>query len=146
VSVEPDAATVLEAGRAIRPFLGELALGPAEAATLDRDLAEALADAVAAPDERAATTVFELLIAHQVAAEWLLDFAELGGLPPALDSGHPVRGGASALGQGGGSVVPARRFRCPAGNDYVWYRRTVAQPIGTCPTHQVRLVPDVPAP
>ena len=127
---------VLEGGRAIRPYLDELALEAGDAASLDRGLAEALA----AADERdAATAILELLTGHPAAAEWLLDFEELG-VPPALDAGHPVRGASGLSGDGG--IVRAMRFRCPVNNDYVWHRRTVGQPVRSCPTHQVRLVPD----
>jgi hypothetical protein len=130
---------VLEAGRTIRPFLDELAIEPEEIAALDHDLAEALME----PDAgSAATSVFKLLTARRPTAEWLLDFAELG-LPPELDAGYPVRGGGSAL-AGDGEVVRARRFHCPVGDDFSWYRRSMAQAIPSCRTHGIRLVPDPP--
>ena len=134
--MSPDESTVIEAGRAIRPFIGELIADPAEAAALDRDLASALtlADASAAAAE-----VLTLLTGSQPAAEWLIDFEKLG-YPPAFRPALGVRGG--FLLNGDGELLRARRFRCPVGNDYTWYRRTAAQPIAFCPNDKVRLVPD----
>ena len=129
----------LEAGRAIRLYLGELDIEPGEAAALDRALSEALTEHDAADS---AALVFGLLTAHRPAAEWLLDFAELS-LPPELDAGYPVRGGGSALASDG-EPVRALRFHCPVGDDFSWYRRSVAQTIPSCRTHKIRLVPDVP--
>jgi uncharacterized radical SAM superfamily Fe-S cluster-containing enzyme len=51
-----------------------------------------------------------------------------------------LRSGAAPPGRG--EVTRARRFACPS-DDYVWYRRTAGSPIPICPTHDVRLVPDV---
>lgn len=130
-----DDSTVLEAGRAIRPFVSELIAGPGEAAALDRDLAAALA---LADRPAAAAEVLRLLTASQSAAEWLMDFEELG-LPPALGPPSEVRG---VTLDGDGPILRSIRFRCPEANDYTWYRRNVAQPIIFCPTHHVRLVPD----
>lgn len=133
-----DDAVVLEAGRAIRPFLGELIAEPEQAAALDRDLAAALV--LAAGDPSAVTAILGLLTACQPAAEWLIDFAE-SGLPPALASEPAVRGGVFLMLPGAGEVPRARRFVCPLNNDYTWYRRTAAQPIAFCPTDKIRLVP-----
>jgi hypothetical protein len=130
---------VLEAGRTIRLFLGELAIEPEEIAALDHALAEALTEHDA---EGSAALVFELLTARTSTAEWLLDFAELG-LPPDLDAGYPVRGGGSALGSNG-EPVQAMRFHCPVGDDFSWYRRSAAQRIPSCRTHGIRLVPGPP--
>jgi hypothetical protein len=127
--------TVLEAGRAIRPFISELIAGPGEAAALDRDLAAALARG---DKSAAAAEVLQLLTASQPTAEWLMDFEELG-LPPALKSAPQVRG---VTLPGDGPILRSIRFRCPDGNDFTWYRRNAAKPIEFCPTHHVRLVPD----
>ncbi|MDQ6615625.1 MAG: hypothetical protein M3083_13015 [Actinomycetota bacterium] len=136
-----DSEFLLEAGRTIRPYLDDLALDVDERATLDHRLATALVE----PDRRSAgARVLELLTACPPAAEWLVDFTRLG-VPPELDDGPAVRGGGSAWG-GDGEVVRAGRFCCPVAGDYVWYRRTVAQPIRSCPTHQLRLVPDLAPP
>ena len=134
--MSPDESTVIEAGRAIRPFISELIADPAEAAALDRDLASAVTLANASA---AAAKVFKLLTANQPAAEWLIDFDTLG-YPPAFRPAPDVRGG--FLLDGDGELVRARRFRCPVKNDYTWYRRTASQPIAFCPNDKVRLVPD----
>jgi hypothetical protein len=131
----PDDMTLLEAGRAIRPFITELISATDDAAALDRDLAAALA---LADEPVAAAEVFRLLMASQPAAEWLLDFEDVG-LPPALWPAGVVRGVEL---QGDGAILRSARYRCPAGNDYTWYRRSVAKPIEKCPTHHVLLVPD----
>lgn len=128
-----DDSTLLEAGRAIRPFVSELAADPA---ALDRDLASALALADASA---AAAEVLRLLTAGQATADWLIDFEKLG-YPPAFRPPPDARGG--FLLPGDGELVRARRFRCPERNDYTWYRRSAAVPIAFCPTDRVRLVPD----
>lgn len=133
--MSPDESMVMEAGRAIRPFIGKLIADPAEAAALDRGLVSALTQA----DTAAAAEVFTLLTASQPTAEWLIDFEKLG-YPPAFRPAPGVRGG--FLLDGDAELVRAWRFRCPANNDYTWYRRTVSQPIAFCPNDKVRLVPD----
>jgi len=140
VNVSLEESTLLEAGRAIRPFIGDLVAEPAAAAALDLDLASALALADLAA---AATEVLKLLTASQATAEWLIDFDKLG-CPPAFGPPPGVRG--VFLLDGDGELVRARRFRCPASNDFTWYRRSAAQPIPFCPTDNVRLVPDLDDP
>jgi hypothetical protein len=134
--VSLDDSTLMEAGRAIRPFISELVAEPAAAAALDRGLASALARA---DTPAAATEVLTLLIASQATADWLIDFENLG-YPPAFRPPSGVRG--VFLLDGDGELVRARRFRCPKRNDFTWYRRSAAQPIPLCPTDEVRLVPD----
>jgi hypothetical protein len=135
VNVDPDESAVLEAGRAIRPFIGEVIAEPGQTAALDQALAAALA---LDDGQTAAAEVLKLLTASRPAAEWLVDFLELG-VPPALAPAPETRGPTLP---GTGDILPSRRFRCPA-NDYTWYRRTAGQPIPFCPTHNRRLVPDV---
>jgi len=137
--MELDEKMLLEAGRAIRPYLADLDLTGDDAAALDSGLAAVLSEIAAG----SAGAVFTLLTKYDASAEWLLDFQD-SGLPPALKNSGPYRGGLDALG-GDGELVPARRFRCPEKNDYVWYRRSAAHPVRVCPNHQVRLVPDLPA-
>jgi hypothetical protein len=130
VSGTLDSSALLEAGRSIRPFLDELGLSE-----LDAGLAAALVE----PDpDAAAEQVLALLMAHRPAAEWLVGFSAYG-VPPQLAE-TPVRGYAALPGHG--DVVRAPRFCCPVAGDYVWYRRSAGQPIRSCPTHSVRLVPD----
>lgn len=117
----------LEAGRAVRPYLSDMGLEE----TLDGELATALAVA----DAR---RILELLLAHPASADWLVAFSQTG-LPPGVVN-EPTRT-YSAL-PGRGEVVKARRFSCPVGGDYVWFRRVDGQPIRSCPTHGVRLVPE----
>lgn len=126
---EPEAEAVLEAARAIRAYLRELVADPDAA---DRELAAALAeaDAVRARAE---------LRSRPKTRRWTADFLRLG--VPADLVPSTVRSGAAPPGHG--EVVRAPRFRCPQGNDYVWYRRTASSPIPLCPTHDVRLAPDV---
>jgi hypothetical protein len=125
--LEPEAESLLEAARSIRPYLRELADDPD---AVDRELAAALAES----DARRARAE---LRRQRATRRWTTDFlrhgfpAEL--VPPAVRSG--------AAPPGHGEVVRAPRFRCPSG-DYVWYRRTAASAIPVCPTHDARLVPD----
>jgi hypothetical protein len=126
---EPDTEAVLEVARAIRPYLRELVADPDAA---DRELAAALADtdAVRARAE---------LHSRPKTRRWTADFLQHGAPPDLVPP--TVRSGAAPPGHG--EVVRAPRFRCPEGNDYVWYRRTASSPIPLCPTHNVRLAPDV---
>jgi hypothetical protein len=120
---------ILEVARSIRPYLSELADDPE---AVDRELAAALANSDAG---RARTE----LRRHRATRRWTADFLRHGVpsdlVPPAVRSG--------AAPPGRGEVVRAPRFRCPSNDYVVWYRRTAGSPIPVCPTHNVRLVPDV---
>jgi hypothetical protein len=124
-----DDAALLEAGRAVRPYLAEMGLEEA----LDGELAAALA---AADPGR----ILSLLTAQPATADWLVGFSRTG-LPPAV---VPEATRSYSPLAGHGEVARARRFTCPVAGDFVWYRRVEGQPIRSCPTHQVRLVPDAP--
>jgi len=120
-----DVERILDAGRAIRPFLGDLV--PERWRELDAALAAALAEA---PDfER----VLALLTAERATAAWTVAFVAEGA-PPSADA---VRGYEPLLGVG--SPIRAPRFRCRYG-DYLWYRRSAGLPIPQCPTHGIPLV------
>jgi hypothetical protein len=137
MTMTQDTDRILEAGRAIRPYLSELIGTSAEAQRKVRSLDTALADALLMDDQQAGTARVEtLLTEHQATASWLLDFA-MHGRPPDLatrsDTYLPLAGY--------GTVIGAPRFRCPH-NDYVWFRRSAVRRIPICPTHGVQLVPD----
>jgi hypothetical protein len=118
---------MLDAGRAIRPFLRDLA--PERWLEIDAALAAALADT---PD---AERVFELLTADRATAAWTVTFIA-DGAPPSADA---VRGYEPLRGLG--SPIRAPRFRCQHG-DYLWYRRSAALAVPQCPTHRIPLVAD----
>jgi hypothetical protein len=135
---------VLEAGRAVRPFLAEL-VPPEVVAEVDADLAQLFARGSAA-DELAAA-VRELLEAQEGTSAFLeqvLDDAPRF-RPPQIVSELADRGGEMALpgyselpGQTG--PVRATKFRCPHG-DYVWYRAEIGESPDRCPTHHCALDP-----
>src|SRR5690348_13934099 len=108
--------TILEAAKAIRPYLPQL-LG-AEAGAFDRHLAGLLAR------NRDGEDVEGLLAAHlrkqRATHNWTAAFLEHG-RPPELVAVTTERGGFSDL-PGHGEPSRAGKFACPSG-DYVWYRR-----------------------
>jgi hypothetical protein len=116
--------TILEAARAIRPYLARLEVP--DAARTDAMLAAALAED--------ADHVLVVLRAHDATWQWFLDFAKTG-LPPDVAI---LRERAYDPMPGHGDPVSAPRFECPR-KDYVWYRRAVGQEPPLCPTHLVPL-------
>ncbi|KLL11107.1 MULTISPECIES: hypothetical protein [Protofrankia] len=136
---------VLEAARAIRPYLDEL-VGPA-APDLDRSLANQLtavtATAITPTDHAAAARQLRALLDGNETTAWFLRTV-LEDAPRYRPPYHQPRylyrqtGGALVL-PGDPGPVEAGRYVCPRG-DYTWYRPEVGVAIPDCPTHQVRLV------
>jgi hypothetical protein len=126
-----DQDTVLEAARAIRPFLAGL-LGSDAAAEVDREFADGLA--AAAAGEQVCEEMLARLRAAPATRRWWLDFTATG-LPPEVATQHaPTR---STGVPGRGEILPPPRYACPRG-DYVWYRGGLSR-VPICPTHGVRL-------
>jgi hypothetical protein len=128
---------VIEAARAIRPYLDDL-VGPHAAAALDRRLADTLLDP-ADPAERA-RRLRDLLTTQPATRRFLTEVLTDPPLfrPPYQQPRYQSRNPASGSPLGDPSPTAADRYTCPQG-DYVWYRPDVATPIPGCPTHQVRL-------
>jgi hypothetical protein len=131
---------ILEAARAIRPYLADL-LGPEgqdTAEAIDRDLAAGLVRAREGED--AEEDVAAVLADHPVTRNWAARFLELG-YPPSLAPLSERAIGTGYAPPPGSGVVSAARFSCPEG-DYVWFQRTVGTTPPACPTHSVALVPE----
>ncbi|WP_131786765.1 hypothetical protein [Protofrankia symbiont of Coriaria ruscifolia] len=140
---------VLEAARAIRPYLPRLLGDPGAVEKLDQALAETLTGTTAAGTTtgQTATAVRALLDAHANTA-WFLTavLADAPAYRPPYQQPrylHRQTGGASYRGMtapaGDPGPVAADRYACPHG-DYVWYRPDIGTPIAACPTHHVPLV------
>ncbi|MGW3291088.1 hypothetical protein ACWDR3_41290 [Streptomyces sp. NPDC001002] len=131
--MEPAGEQILEAGRAIRPYLAELfPERPGTRQELDVRLATALA-LTARDKEAAASQVHALLRAHPETAHWTVKFTERGVPEEAVRRGHGP--------SGPGELVAAPRYACPVDDDYVWYRRSASILPPRCPTHDVRVRP-----
>ncbi|WP_239313787.1 hypothetical protein [Frankia sp. Cj3] len=139
--METDSTGVIEAARAIRPYLPRL-LAPAAAHALDQRLA---AELTSPADPVATARQLRVLLDGQEDTAWFLA-AVLRDAPdyrppyhqPQYLSRQPPGGRAIPPGDPG-PVGGAARFACPQG-DYVWYRPDVATPVPACPTHQTPLV------
>lgn len=126
---------VLEAARAIRPYLGDLT-GPTAALDIDRQLAAELAGR----HDKAATAVRirTVLEEHEDTAWFLRRVLDDKPLyrPPYLQqfTMREISGPAGDCG-----VIEADRYACPHG-DYAWYRPDVGTPVPRCPDHHVALI------
>ncbi len=119
--------SIREAARAIRPHLEKL-IGPEPAAEMDSELARLLG----APSQTGR------LLAHLESTtptrQWWLDFLRCGGVPPEdAELAETVRVELPGLG-----LPSLPRYACPRG-DYVWYRRSPAIDVRSCPTHHLPL-------
>jgi len=125
---------VLEAARAIRPYLGDL-VGPAVAGMLDRRIA----DQFTSPANRTdMASRLRTLLEEQEDTAWFLSRV-LGDKPlyrPPYHQPTHQRGIISPAGDPG--LVEADRYACPRG-DYVWYRPDIGTPVPDCPTHRISL-------
>jgi hypothetical protein len=128
---------VLEAARAIRPYLATL-VGPA-ADQLDRRIAELLNTN---GDVQVAAAV-SLLESNETTGDFLAEvLADAPDYrPPELQPGYVRRGGGEyrALAGDAAPVLHAGKYTCPQG-DYVWYQPAVGTPIPDCPTHGPGLI------
>ena len=126
---------VLEAARAIRPYLKNLIEDPAMAAILDRRIAEQLTD----PADRTATPGrLRALLEGQEDTAWFLNrvLADKPHYRPPYRQPAYQRDIANPPGKL--TRVKADRYACPRG-DYVWYRPEVGTPIPDCPDHHIPL-------
>ncbi|WP_261563335.1 hypothetical protein [Frankia tisae] len=124
---------VFEAGRAIRPYLGNLLNDTAAAAELDRHLVELLTGTA----ERSvrARRLRDLLDRHADTAWFLAQVLTDAPYyrPPDQQPGYRTRTGTTPGPLGDPGIVAAEGYRCPHG-DYVWYRPDISIPVPACPT------------
>src|SRR3954463_10135018 len=117
---------ILEAARAIRPYLAELL--PADTATeLDGTLAALL-------EHRAAGELRDVLARFPRTREWTSEFLAYG-LPPEV---AVLRESGTTSPPGHGDPVGVPKYVCPSG-DFTFYRHAVGQPVPACPTHHCDL-------
>lgn len=125
---------ILEAGRAIRPYLDNLLDDMAAAVGLDRQLAELLTSTA---DRSGRARQLRDLLDQHVDTAWFLAQVLADAphyRPPDQQPDYLARAGRAGAGPlGDPSIVAADRYRCPHG-DYVWYRPDLATPIPACPT------------
>ena len=129
---------VIEAARAIRPYLGRLVDSPA-AAELDRHLADALNDG---SDRPATACRLRILLDGQEDTAWFLAevLADVPRCrPPYHQSRYRQRQTGIPAPAGDPGPVDAARYTCPQG-DWVWYRPDVGTPVPACGTHHIRLI------
>ena len=124
---------VLEAARAVRPYLPDL-VGP-EAERLDDRVAELLSDFNGREEVIAALRL--VLDSHEGTSsflDWVLADAPHY-RPPSVqpdylrdsESFSPLAGAVTP-------ILHSGKYRCPKG-DYVWYRPAVGAAVPACPTH-----------
>jgi hypothetical protein len=107
---------ILECARTIRPYLPDL-LRSADAASLDRALAELLAKAQMGQKVEAQIT--DVLSSRQPTRKWMRQYlAGTISYPPGTINPPP----------------PLKKCVCPHG-DFVWYQGSVGQTPPPCPTH-----------
>lgn len=135
--MDPDDEGVLEAARAIRPYLDRLVEFPDAAAELDRQLAGELGQL---SDPSATARRLRILLEQHEDTAWFLDKV-LADAPdyraPYYQPGYRTRGLASPPGDA--MPIAAARYNCPVRGDYVWYRPDVGTPVPRCPTDDVLL-------
>lgn len=120
---------VLEGACAIRPYLTDL-LEAIQTAEIDEKLAELLAQSQTG--QKVDNRILKLLAKQEATRTWMAAFLEYNMPPEVARFYSPPPGQVSPL----SGIV---RYNCPQG-DYVWYRRSVGEPIPQCPTHQLDLV------
>ena len=122
-----DPEDILECARSIRPYLPELLDADTDEA-FDQQLSDLLAQAKAGQsvDQQILAFVTSKPKTRQWAAEFLSPARIVKGFqrPPGISQ-----------------TSSAKKYICPEGSDYIWYRRSIAIPIQRCPTHKVLLVP-----
>jgi hypothetical protein len=135
--MDPDDEGVLEAARAIRPYLTGLVESADAAAELDRQLAEELGQV---SDPSSSARRLRILLDQHEDTAWFLGrvLADAPDCrPPYHQPGYLTRGTASPL----GDMMPiaAARYNCPVCGNYVWYRPDVGTPVPRCRTDDVLL-------
>jgi hypothetical protein len=123
---------VMEAARAIRPYLDDL-VGPLTAEVLDRRIAREFVDHT---NQMATPTRLRALLEEQEDTAWFLRrvLADKPRYRPPYCQPSSQRGIPSPAGDPG--PVVADRYACPRG-DYVWYRPDIGTPVPECPTHNI---------
>jgi len=119
---------ILEAARAIRPYLSEL-LTAEEAKVIDERLAQLLAQK---DQEKIDNLILDILCSQEPTRQWVDQFLELK-LPPEIEKLYQP-----PLSPNPSVVSGLIKYACPNG-DYVWYQRQIGEPIPNCPTHNVTL-------
>ncbi|MFF3913984.1 hypothetical protein ACFYZB_10935 [Streptomyces sp. NPDC001852] len=134
---DPPPAGILDAARAIRPYLPDLlSFAPELATRIDDELARLLQKG-AGPDS--ADLVRGVLEGNPVTEVWVSQFLEFD-VPPEFVPGG-TRGSVTPGPAGDGETLrPGPKFVCPVGGDFVWWRRHVGQDVPRCATHGVILV------
>ncbi len=118
---------ILEAARAIRPYLPEL-LTAEQAKAIDHQLTQLLTQQ---DQTKVDNLILDILCSQEPTRQWIDEFLELK-LPPTLEKSYqPIPGNLTP-------VSSVAKYTCPFG-DYVWYQRQVGEPIPNCPTHEVPL-------
>ena len=127
---------VIEAARAIRPYLTRLVDEPAVAGNLDRRIAEQLAGQA---DQAATASRLRALLEEHEDTAWFLTrvLTDKPHHRPPYQQPSSRRDIVSPAGDPG--LIEADRYACPAG-DYVWYRPDIGAPIPDCPDHRIPLV------
>ncbi len=126
---------VLEAARAIRPYLNHLVEDPAVAGTLDRRIA----DQLTGPADPAGTASrLRAMLEEQEDTAWFLSrvLTDKPRYRPPYQQPTHKRDIVSPAGEPG--LVVADRYACQYG-DYVWYRPDVGTPVPDCPDHHIPL-------
>ncbi len=132
---------VLEAARAIRPYLADL-IGP-DAAELDSRLARELADT--SNWSQTVGRVRTLLSEHDDTAWFLAEVLrdEPDFRPPYYQprfnrtaGDHSTPAGLA----GNEGLILAARYVCPKNGDYIWYQPDIGADIPECPTDRVTLI------
>jgi hypothetical protein len=125
---------IVEAGRAIRPYLKELI--PEDAEAVDQELAKYV-DEPQTTGASSAKAILAILRKREPTRTWLakmLATSESREFPTSVTrSFEPPPGRPDA--------VSARKYVCPQG-DMVWYRMSAGSPIPKCTKHGVTLVPE----
>lgn len=123
-----DSDNILEAARAIRPYLADLLGVDAEA--IDRQVAKLLSDAKSG--QQVNNQILELLSSFNPTREWMAEFLK-DNLPPQVTSSYR-----SYYRRPPGDPNPPQtvRYVCPEG-DFIVYGEPVPP---TCPTHGLLLI------
>jgi hypothetical protein len=119
--------TIVQAARAIRPYLGNLLADDAE--DFDRRVSVHLNSI---EDDGREARLSQLLASRPETQQWTARFLELGGPPQVYADQERVIPG--TLGIGPDAPIPVQVFECPHG-DCTWYQPRVGAEPPTCPDH-----------
>lgn len=132
--MEGDDDGVLEAARAIRPYLRDL-IGPTAAGITDQRIG---AELTGSADRAVMVSRLRALLEEQPDTAWFLGrvLADKPLYRPPYHQQAPLRRMVSPAGDPG--LVRADRYLCPRG-DYAWYQPEVGAPVPECPAHHLPL-------